>query len=81
MTYGHFGRLSDLHETLNFTNSIVMMKINTIYDVGTMVRNAQHFGAKGVILFPDPHYNYQTGNVPSHLSKNDRFANVQGSYF
>ena len=49
--YGHFGRYRDLQDlstrySLNFTGSVVMLKTNQdLYDVGSMVRNAQIFGA------------------------------------
>ena len=60
MVYGHYGRLSDLNHFkvncgLNFTGSVVILKTkSSLYHVGSMVRNAEIFGARAVILFPDP---------------------------
>ena len=60
MVYGHYGRLSDFQDLeknhgLNFTGAIVMLKTRSErYHVGSMVRNAELFGATAVVLFPDP---------------------------
>ena len=60
LVYGHFGRYEDFQDLskrhgLNFTDSVVILKTNhLLYNAGSMVKNAQIFGAKGVILFPDP---------------------------
>ena len=51
LVYGHFGRYRDLQDlstrySLNFSGSVVMLKTNQdLYDVGSMVKNAQIFGA------------------------------------
>ncbi|TRY69059.1 hypothetical protein TCAL_04427 [Tigriopus californicus] len=64
LMYGHYGRFEDFHEMgLNFSGSVVIMKLSQLYHVGSMVRNAQYFGAKAVILFPDPVNHLLTGNV------------------
>jgi tRNA G18 (ribose-2'-O)-methylase SpoU len=59
LVYGHFGRWSDFTDLkrlfgLQFNDSVVVIKVNQKHDAGSMVRNAQMFGAKAVILFPDP---------------------------
>ena len=60
LVYGHFGRFSDFHDMVrlynyNFTNTVVMIKTySPLYSPASAVRNAQAFGAKAVILFPDP---------------------------
>ena len=39
----------------NFSQSVVMIKTySPLYSPASAVRNAQAFGAKAVILFPDP---------------------------
>ena len=58
--YGHYGRLSDLHNFkvkhgINFTGSVIVLRTrSSLYHVGSMVRNAELFGASAVVLFPDP---------------------------
>ncbi|CAB4054611.1 NAALAD [Lepeophtheirus salmonis] len=56
---------------LTFNNSVVLLKTSSKFDTGSMVRNAQIFGAKGAILFPDPNAYILTpegriGRVPSN---------------
>ena len=55
-----------------------MIKVNNHHHTGSMVRNAQIFGAKAVILFPDPfpyilsNNHEQIGKLPSNVTlKND----------
>uniref|UniRef100_A0A0K2UC67 Nacetylated alphalinked acidic dipeptidase 2 [Falco cherrug] n=1 Tax=Lepeophtheirus salmonis TaxID=72036 RepID=A0A0K2UC67_LEPSM len=75
LVYGHYGRISDFYELqkqgLTFNNSVVLLKTSSKFDTGSMVRNAQIFGAKGAILFPDPNAYILTpegriGRVPSN---------------
>ena len=60
LVYGHYGRLSDLKHlmvncSLNFTGAVVVLRTQSrFYHVGSMVRNAELFGATAVVLFPDP---------------------------
>ena len=60
LVYGHYGRLSDLNHlkvncSLNFTGAVVVLRTQSrSYHVGSMVRNAELFGATAVVLFPDP---------------------------
>eukprot|EP00096_Caligus_rogercresseyi_P014815 TRINITY_DN7307_c0_g1_i1.p1 TRINITY_DN7307_c0_g1~~TRINITY_DN7307_c0_g1_i1.p1 ORF type:complete len:824 (-),score=172.70 TRINITY_DN7307_c0_g1_i1:147-2618(-) len=74
LVYGHYGRIGDFFELqkegLTFNGSIVLLKTSSKFDTGSMVRNAQIFGAKGAILFPDPKAYILTpkghmGKVPS----------------
>ena len=41
--------------SLNFTGAVVVLRTQSrFYHVGSMVRNAELFGATAVVLFPDP---------------------------
>jgi len=79
LVYGHFGRYEDLHDLqtrykLNFTDAVVVLKTNrNLYHPGSMIRNAQLFGAKAAILFPDPliyllNRKGQLANLPENVS-------------
>eukprot|EP00095_Tigriopus_kingsejongensis_P005876 maker-scaffold38_size502422-snap-gene-3.21 protein:Tk05876 transcript:maker-scaffold38_size502422-snap-gene-3.21-mRNA-1 annotation:"glutamate carboxypeptidase 2" len=78
LTYGHFGRYEDFQQLgLNFSNSVAILRINQHYHVGSMVRNAQFFGAKAVILFPDPPNHFLTANlseIESKISHNESLS-------
>ena len=60
LVYAHFGRFSDFDNlrrlfNYNFSHTVVMIKTySPLYDTASAVRNAQAFGARAVILFPDP---------------------------
>lgn len=59
LTYAHYGRVSDFHGlrskfNMTFEGATVIIKTSHKYHTGSMVRNAEVFGAKAVILFPDP---------------------------
>ena len=65
LVYGHFGRFEDLTvlaRVLNFSRAVVVLRMSRDYDVASMVRNAEVFGAKAVVLFPDVTMLNEKGN-------------------
>jgi hypothetical protein len=62
----------------NFSDTVVMVKTySPLYSPASAVRNAQAFGARAVILFPDPN-NY----ILSKASKVGEFAwRIQAGLF
>ncbi len=51
-----------LEKVKNFSESVIMMRFSPLIDVGSSIRNAKIFGAKAVILFPDPFFYKITNN-------------------
>lgn len=64
LVYGHFGTYEDLsvlERTLKLAGSVVIVRMSRRHHVGSMVRNAEAFGAKAVVLFPDVTMLNETG--------------------